>query len=387
MSRGHLRKRSPGSWTIVIDLGRDINGKRRQKWETVKGTKKEANQRLTELLRQYDTGTYLDPQKMTVAGYLKAWLRDYAEPNVSTKTYIRYESICVKHLTPALGRLQLQKLQPLHIQEYYNEALKSGRVDGKGGLAAQTVKHHHRVLAEAMKKAVNWQLINVNPCDAVDAPKPEKKEMRALDERESATLLDISKGTRLYIPILIALTTGLRRGELIGLKWSDIDLTMKTLSINRTIEQTSKSGIVEKTPKTKRSRRSIALASLTVSAIKELKQEHSKLRLKLGPAFQDNGYLFINEDGTLWGPDAFTKAFRWLLDKTDIGYVRFHDLRHSHASQLLKQGINPKVVSERLGHSSIAITMDTYSHVLPGLQEEAASKINDALEDAISEFG
>ena len=387
MSRGHLRSRSSGSWTIVIDVGRDLNGKRRQKSVTVRGTKKEANQRLTELLRQQDTGTYLDPKKMTVASYLNAWLRDYAEPSVSTKTYIRYESICVKHLAPALGRLQLQMLQPLHIQEYYNEALKFGRMDGKGGLSAQTVKHHHRVLAEAMKKAVNWQLINVNPCDAVDAPKPEKKEMRALDERESATLLDISKGTRLYIPIVIALTTGLRRGELIGLKWSDIDLPAKKLSINRTIEQTSKYGIVEKTPKTKKSRRSIALPNLAIRALKELRKEHSKQKLKLGPEFQDNGYLFINEDGTLWGPDAFTKAFRWFLDKTDIGYVRFHDLRHTHASQLLKQGINPKVVSERLGHSSIAITMDTYSHVLPGLQEEAASKINDALEDAISEIG
>ncbi len=324
---------------------------------------------------------------MTVASYLQAWLKDYAEPNVSMKTYSRYSEICNKHLIPALGRVELQKLKPLHIQEYYNEAMKSGRLDGKGGLAAQTVKHHHRVLSEAIKKAVRWQLINHNPCDAVDAPKPKKKEMKALDEKESAVLLDAAKGTRLYYPVLVGLTTGLRRGELIGLKWSDINFSGDSLSVNRTIEETRISGVVEKTPKTKKSLRLIALPGITLSALKTLRKEQSEQKLRLGPLFQDNGYLFANDDGTIWKPDAFTKAFQRLVKGSNIDHVRFHDLRHSHASQLLKQGINPKVVSERLGHSSIAITMDTYSHVLPGLQEEAASKINDALKEAISEIG
>ena len=288
---------------------------------------------------------------------------------------------------PAIGRIELQKLKPLHIQEYYNEALKSGRLHGKGGLSAQTVKHHHRVLSESMKKAVRWQLINHNPCDAVDAPKPEKKEMRALDEKESAVLLNATEGTRLYYPVLIALTTGLRRGELIGLKWSDVNFAGGSLSVNRTIETTRISGVIEKTPKTKKSRRLIALADLTLSALKTLRKEQSEQKLRLGPLYRDSGYLLANDDGTLWNPEVLTKAFQRLVKKTDVGHVRFHDLRHSHASQLLKQGVNPKIVSERLGHSSIAITMDTYSHILPGLQEEAASKINDALKEAISEIG
>jgi integrase len=169
---------------------------------------------------------------MTVANYLQSWLKDYAEPNVSAKTYSRYEEICNKHLIPALGRIELQKLKPFHIQEYYNEALKSGLLNGKGGLSAQTVKHHHRVLSESMKKAVRWQLINHNPCDAVDAPKPEKKEMRALDEKESAVLLDAAQGTRLYYPELITITTGLRCGELIGLKWADVNFASGSLSVD-----------------------------------------------------------------------------------------------------------------------------------------------------------
>lgn len=387
MSRGHIRKRSEGSWSIVIDLGRDAAGKRRQKWVTVKGTKKEANQRLTELLRQFDTGTYLDPKKMTVGGYLESWLKDYAQPNVSAKTYTRYAEICQKHLAPALGRIELQKLQPLHIQEYYNEALISGRLNGSGGLSPQTVKHHHRILSEALKKAVRWQLITRNPCEAVDPPKPKKREMRALGEAESAALLNEAKDSRLYLPILVALTTGLRRGELIGLKWQDIDLEAGKLSVNRTIEQTRATGVVEKTPKTAKSRRSLALAEITIEALKQLRKQQAEQKLRLGQLYQDSGFLFTNDDGTLWKPDAFTQAFQRLIRNSSLGHIRFHDLRHSHASQLLKQGINPKVVSERLGHSSITITMDTYSHVLPGIQEEAVTKVNDALKAAISDFG
>jgi integrase len=281
----------------------------------VKGTKKEADKRLTELLREIDTGTYLDPSRMTVANYLQSWLKDYAEPNVSAKTYSRYEEICNKHLIPALGRIELQKLKPFHIQEYYNEALKSGLLNGKGGLSAQTVKHHHRVLSESMKKAVRWQLINHNPCDAVDAPKPEKKEMRALDEKESAVLLDAAQGTRLYYPVLITITTGLRCGELIGLKWADVNFASGSLSVNRTIEQTRISGVIEKTPKTKKSRRLIALADIALSALKALRKEQSEQKLRLGPLYQDKGYLFANDAGALWKPEAFTKAFQRLVKK------------------------------------------------------------------------
>lgn len=384
--KGHIRKRGK-KWCVVIEVDRDVDGKRRQRWHSGYRTKREAEDELARLLNQRREGTYVEPNKTTVGEYLDLWLDTYARPAVATKTYVRYAEICKHHLTPALGHHRLLKLQPMHIEVYYAQALKSGRLDGKGGLSAQTVKHHHRILSEALSRAVKWRILVQNPATAVDPPSPEKKEMRALTTGEIQTLLgsaqeasetlDGEYSGRLYIPILLAVTTGLRRGELLALRWKDIDGTR--LAVRRSVERTTLEGTKFKQPKTAKSARSVALPSLVIEALNRHKTEQKKERLLLGRGYQDSDQVICHPDGSLWDPHSFTAAFRRFASDLDIGHFRFHDLRHSHATQLLTAGVHPKVVSERLGHSSIGITLDTYSHVLPGMQEEAAEKVDQLL--------
>lgn len=385
---GCLKKRSESSWSIVLYLGRDpVTGKKRQKWQTFHGNKKQAQAEMTRLLHELNTGAYVEPVKLTLGAYLERWLVDYAKTNVSPKTYERYSEIVKKHLIPALGAMPIFNLKPLHIQGYYSRALASGRYQ-KGsastkerGLSAQTVLHHHRVLREALGRAVKWQLLVRNPADAVEPPKPPRKEMRALSEAETAWLLQVAMGTRFYVPVLLAVTTGMRRGELLGLHWKDVDLENGTASVQRSVEQTN-AGIRFKSPKGRKGR-PITLLPITVEALREHKKFQQQQKRMLVADYNDQDLICAREDGSLWRPDTFTADFARLAMKAGLKGVRLHDLRHSHATQLLMNGVHPKVVSERLGHSTIGITLDIYSHVLPGLQEDAAKKLDVSLRLAI----
>jgi integrase len=383
--KGHIRKRGEKSWAIVLDIGRDENGKRRQKWHSVRGIKKEAEAEMSRLLNEMNTGAYVEPARMSVRDYLDKWLADYAKHNVAGKTYERYDEIVRNYLAPELGSTMLPKLKPLHIQSFYSKLLASGRRDGKGGLSAQTVLHCHRVLNAALKQAVRWQLLARNPAEAVQPPRPERTEMRALDEAETATLLRLLSGTRLYPPVLLAATTGLRRGEILALRWEDLDFEKRTLRVAQSLEQT-KDGLRFKAPKTHRSRRLLALPAIAADALKAHKVAQAKERLALGRLYQDHGLVCPRQDGTPWPPDMLSTAFAAFVARSDaLPHVRFHDLRHTHATQLLRAGVHPKVVSERLGHSAIGITLDTYSHVLPGMQEDAVSLVDAALRRAVAE--
>ncbi len=382
--KGHIRQRGKKSWAIVLELGRDSSDKRRQKWHTVRGTKKDAQRELVRLLNMVHTGAYVEPSRMTVAEYLEHWLQHYAKTNVAAKTFERYAEIVRLHLVPSFGQYVLPKLQPLHIQSCYSNALEKGRRDGRGGLSARTVLHHHRVLHEALQQAVKWQLLARNPADAVEPPRPQRKEMGALDERATAKLLNQAKGTRLHLPILLAVTTGLRRGELLGLRWQDVDLRVGVLAVRQSLEQT-KNSIAFKQPKTQKARRTIALPRMTVEALRYHKTEQAKERLLVGPDYKDRGLVLARADGSPWKPDSFTSSYRSLVRRLGLSHIRFHDLRHTHATQLLRQGVHPKVVSERLGHSTVGITLDVYSHVLPGMQEDAARRVDAALRTALQD--
>ena len=381
--KGHIRKRGKSSWAIVFDLGREPDGRRRQRWHSIKGTKRDAERELARLLHEFNTGAYVEPVRMPMSEFLERWLTDYAVHAVSAKTLERYTEIVRNHLSLSLGHHSLQKLQPLHIQGYYSDALKSGRMNGRGGLSAQTVLHHHRVLHGALKPAVRWQLLVRNSADAVEPPRPSHKEMRALDEEGTVQLLKSANGSRLYRPIFVAVTTGLRRGELLALRWSVVDLDRGILSIQKVLEQT-RGGLAFKQPKTARSRRAVELAPLTINELKRHRKDQAQHRLLMGSSYANQDLVFPEPDGRPWGPNKLSSAFAALMRRTGFKGFRFHDLRHSHATQLLKQGIHPKIVSERLGHGTIAITLDTYSHVLPGLQKEAADRIDIALRDAFA---
>ena len=379
---GSLKKRSEHSWTIVLYLGKDpITGKKKQSWRTVNGTKKEAERELNRLLHELNSGAYIEPAKLTVADYLERWLADYAKSNVSGKTFERYVEMVRKQLIPALGAHALPKLQPLHIQSFYTQALESGRLDGNGGLSPQTVLHHHRVLREALGRAVKWQLLTRNPADAVEPPRPARREMRSINETQTAWLLDIASGTRFYVPVLLAVTSGMRRGEFLALRWSDVDLFSGMVAVCRSIEQT-KTGVRFKSTKGKKGR-AVPVPNLTRQALQEHRRAQDAQRQQLGAAYEDQDLVCAREDGSLWKPDTFTSDFAKLATRAGMKGVRLHDMRHSHATQLLGQGVHPKIVSERLGHSNVAITLDVYSHVLPGMQEDAVAKVNTSLQSAI----
>ena len=228
--------------------------------------------------------------------------------------------------------------------------------------------------------------LSVRQCQSIakaaEPPRAPKGEIRALDTESLRELLGVAKGTNLYAPILIAVTTGLRRGELLGLKWSDIDLTDRFLHVRRSVEQV-RGDVRVKAPKTEKSSRKVTLPRITVTELQRHSLLQKKDRLRLGPIYSDADWVFSREDGAIWNPDTFTRAFRRLLRDSKLDSIRFHDLRHTHATQLLKDGIFIKVVSERLGHSSVQITLDTYAHVLPSMQDEAAERIDSAISDLL----
>lgn len=284
--KGFLKKRSADSWSVVVFLGKDpVTGKKKYKWHTVQGNKKKAEAELVRLLRELQTGSYVEPHRITIAEYLDKWLEDYAKLNVSPKTFERYASIVKKHLVPEFGSMQLVKLQPLHIQSAYSTWLKGGRQDGREGeLSAQTVLHHHRVLSEALKQAVRWQLVARNVADAVEPPRPAHREMTALGEDESIFLLEAATGTRLHVPILLAITTGMRRGEILALRWQDVNLLTGIVTVRRSIQET-KAGISYKETKSRRAR-VVSLPTMANEILTTHRSRRNEIKIALGTDYR-----------------------------------------------------------------------------------------------------
>lgn len=381
--RGHLIKRYKNSWTIVLSLGRDeATGKKQQQWVSVKGTKRDAEKRLDELLHDLNIGAYVQPTKLTLAQYLEQWLKDYAETNTAPRTYERYCELMRLHVVPALGTIPLTSLQPHHIQAYYGRALKTGRRDGKGGLSAQTVHHIHRILFAALRYATKHNIVGRNVAEAVDPPRPKFREMTVADNEGVNRLLEAVKDTHYYPIFFTAAYTGLRRSELLGLPWGNVDLDMAALSVTDTIHYMKDGRVVIRQPKSRHSRRNIALSPVLAIMLREHKAKQAEFKKALGLDLQDSDLVFSHPDGTPIRPDTVTRAFKHYAELVGLPTTRFHDLRHTHATLLLKQGVHPKIVSERLGHSGVAITLDTYSHVLPGLQEEAARRFDEVMQQA-----
>jgi integrase len=323
------------------------------------------------------------PNRLTVAEYLEQWLQGHVATNTAPKTHERYEEIVRIHLIPALGSLPLSALQPQHIQKYYAEALESGRRDGKGGLSARTVHHHHRVLFEALRHAVKHGIIVRNPADAVDPPRPQNKEITMMGPSDVRLLLDAAKPTPYYVAFFTAVYTGLRRGELLGLRWCDVDLDLATLSIMQTLQQLRNRQYVFREPKSRRGRRQIALSPSLAVLLREHRATQEEAQKLLGKALAPSDLVFSHPDGTPLRPDSVTRTFHRMVRALGLDGIRFHDLRHAHATIMLRQGVHPKIVSERLGHSTVAITLDTYSHVLPGLQEAAACRFEEGLQQTV----
>lgn len=380
---GHIRQRSPGSWELRYSLGGDpATGRRKTVTATVRGSRKDAEKELRRLLRSVDTGEHVDPTKITVGRFLTIWL-DTVKNEVAPRSHERYSSIVLQHLIPALGNLHLVKLTPTHIQSFYNALSVGGRADGKfGPLAPRSRRQIHRVLSEALCRAVEQQVIARNPCDVFKRrlPKVERKEMSVLSGPQSQVLLDAVRGDALYTPILLALSCGLRRGEALALRWRNIDFERRTVLIAESLEQItgSRASLRFKPPKSDRTRR-IILPTFAVEELRRLKREQAEMLLKLGIRQNGDTLACARSDGEPTTPVALTHSFtRLIKSMPDMPRVRYHDLRHSHATQLLLAGVHPKVAQERLGHSTITLTLDLYSHVTETMQEDAAAKIDAA---------
>lgn len=377
--RGHVRRRGK-TWTVVVCVGRE-NGRPRYKWHSGFETKKQAETRLTELLREMDLGDYLIPTNETFGEYLARWLRDYAKGHVAPKTFEGYEHMIERHISPAIGHLQLTKLTPAQLQAYYAEKLISGRIRGKGGLSPRTVHHHHVVIHGALESAVKWGLLHRNPADATDPPRFETPEMNTLDDEGVRTFLEAVQPTIWYPMIYVALFTALRRSELLALRWDDVDLTLGYIYMKRAVHRLRDGTIVFRIPKSKRSRRPIALPPSAILLLRD-HREKEQLRHTLTDrrALDGQDLIFARADGSPYPPDSLTQAWRKLADATGFKGIRLHDARHTHATLLLKHNVHPKVVQERLGHSTIATTLDIYSHIIPGLQDAAARQFDLAVD-------
>lgn len=379
---GSITPRGENVWLIRVDAGVGSDGKRKQKAVTFHGGAKAARAELDRLKNEARAGTLVGPARLTVAQFLEQWL-DFVQANVAAKTHARYAEILRDNLIPGLGHHALGKLQPLHIQQFYTSSLQAPRRDRRAGqgISPKTVLHFHRTLHAALQLAVKWQLLGRNPSDSVQPPRPEDPELRVLSTGETVRLLEAARGTATHLPLLLALATGLRRGELVALKWEDLNLEAGTLQVRRSLEAT-KGRIAFKPPKTQKSRRQVTLPAFAVEALIGHRGRQAEHRLRTGPAYQDQGLIFANDLGGPIHPDSFSTMIRRLAAKAGLEGVNCKSLRHTHASQLGEAGVPLKVISERLGHASVAITGDIYSHLLPGMQEDAARKIDAALRAA-----
>jgi len=371
-----IRKRGK-TWLVTVELGRDAaTGKRRRAYVTV-ASKRDAAREEARLRHQAATGLDLEPTRITVAEYLQHWL-DAVRPNLAPTTYLRYEGLLRHQVLPHIGVIRLSKLRPLHVQHLYARLHEAGRADGRGGLSPRTLLHVHRVLSEALEQAVRWQIVHRNVCQAVEAPQPRRAEMRVLTPEQARRLLEVAEADDSVYghAVILALHSGLRLGELLGLTWQDVDLERGCVTVRRALQHLASDGPVFREPKTARGDRTIPLGPSAVDALRRLRYRQVEKSLALASAYRDHRLVFVSPQGTHLSGFALRRAFYRLLLEAGLPRIRFHDLRHTHASLLLARGVHPKIVSERLGHASIAITLDIYSHVLPNLQEEAARDLD-----------
>lgn len=377
--KGHITERSPGKWAIVLDVPDPDTGKRRRKWHTFHGTKRQAETECARLIAELAGGSYIEPAKTTVREYFTKWLA-HEKGNVSPKTHQRYEELLLKNVAPLLGHLTMNKLTAARIDAAWGQLLESGRRNGKGGLSPRTVHHCRRVMLTAMDQALKWDLLKKNPVALTRPPKVERTSIEAYTAPQTAVVLDDLRSSRVFVPVLLAAMCGLRRGEILALRWRHVDLVSAVLSIRESAEQV---GTVVRYKETKSGKsRTVSLSSTVLEELNRHRLAQAEEQLKVGIRPDENSFVVAQVDGRPLKPVSLTHEWTRLLAKTSLPRIRFHDLRHSHATQLLAAGVHPKIASERLGHSTIGITLDLYSHVMPGMQANAAEQVDAAIKAA-----
>ena len=375
---GSIYRRADGRWCAAISTERDATGKVKRQY--IYGlTRKQVADELTKALVDRQHGIPLDPTRQTTAQFLTHWLEDTVRGRVALNTYEAYRTTIEKHLIPGIGSIPLAKLTPQHLQNLYREKQDTG--------LTRRVQMMHAILHKALDQAVKWGLAPRNVCDLVDGPRVARREMKVLSPPEVGRFLEAGKDDRLFALFVLAVTTGLRLGEVLGLKWGDVDMTEGMVQVQRSLQWGKVAvegepgerawGYYFTEPKTARSRRTVVLPEVALTALRKHRIQQVEERLKLGEVWEDHGLVFTTGIGTPLDPSQVrTRSFHPLLEKAGLPRIRFHDLRHTAATLLLAAGENPKVIQEMLGHSSISMTLDRYSHVIPSMQRQAAAKMD-----------
>ncbi len=382
--RGHgegtIFQRKDGRWCSQITTGTDSKTGKPIRKTFYGKTRQEVAEKLAKSLVEVQAGTFIEPATCTLGEWLDRWMIQYKKGELKRSTYESYERLIRTHIKPILGNIPLAKLQPHMLQGFYNEKLESGRLDGKeGGLSTRMVRYFHAIIRQALQQAVREGILPRNIADATSPPVIRNKQMRPLTEDELLKFFEAAKEDRLFPAFVLVATTGLRRGELCGLKWDCVDLEEGVLITRRQLLILDDGLHLEEDTKSKRGRRRITLTDDAVRELKAHRARQAEEQLLLGEAYQKNSLVFCKANGTKIDPREFTKRFQRILEESGLPRVRLHDLRHTHASLLLARGVHPKIVQERLGHSSITMTLDLYSHMTPGLDEAAAATLNGLL--------
>lgn len=379
-------KNGGSSWAVHVELSASPDGQRRQRWVSLGKniSKRAAQKRKRELLGTIDEGRFVENNRITVADLLTTWLeqtqpREFSEMTVSPKTHQEYVRIVRVHLVPALGTIRLTRLRPSHLAEAYAKFRESGRGDGRG-LAGQTCLSIHRVLHRALNYGIRTlQVVKTNVAAQVEPPRPTERHLAPFDESQVRAVLEAARGTRYEVPLLVSGYTGIRRSEVLALRWSGVDLENGWLVVRESLEQTKTFGLRFKAPKSRASRRVLPLEETVIGALQQHRDAQNEMRETLGDTYQENDLLFPSPDGSPWPPSAFSSGFVHIALKAKVGPFRLHDLRHAFASIVLKAGTSVKEVQGLLGHSSAKLTLDTYAHVMEGGGREAVRRFGRAL--------
>lgn len=384
----HCKEVRPGTWRAWIEIPRSAEepGKRRQRCITFQAAgKREADKLVAKMITDAQSGKLASPTQETVSSYIAAWL-DKREGDLAPKTLETWRDFLRAYIDPNVGPTKLEKLTPKMVDDFYAKLRKSGRRRSKGGLSARSVLHVHRLLSEAMRSAVRLQLISQNPCDGV-SPKgvfvEERIVVRQYSQERIAQLLELVRGHWLEIPVLLAMTMGMRRGECLGLRWAQVDLAEGTLTVNASLQQLRGQAPSIKKPKRERTR-DLTMPACLVDSLRRHKGAQASHRLQFPDCWEDNGLVVANELGQPRLPDTLTQAFAKLIRDSQLPKITFHDLRHVNATALLLAGVDDKVVAGRLGHSTTQITRDLYQHILPQMDQHAAERADDFFRRAVN---
>ena len=368
---GHIRRRGERSWELKYDAGLDAAGKRKTRYASFKGSKRDAAIELARLVALNASGEGVDPSKATVAEFVERWERDWATTNVGTKTLERYKQLLRLYVTPRIGSIRLQKLQAVQLSELYTALLGAGGHDGRP-LSARSVGHVHRVLHRALGHAATWGLVSQNVASLVSPPPVPDSEVEILAENQIGTILRHLQGRTLRTIVSFLLGTGARRGEALAIRWKDVDLQKHVVRIERSLEQT-KGSLRFKAPKTKHGRRNVAISPWLVAELRSHRARQDERRLALGAGRgPDDSTVFARWNGEPLSPSRVSQDFAAAMDALEIDCT-LHGIRHSHVSQLIAEGLDVLTISRRIGHASPSITLNVYGHMFPNTDARAAA--------------